>query len=135
MRRAQMASREVGSEWMWRRAIGLPHEPEQIALSAAHFVRSSRQRDGISSGLPDDESVEGEACCRLDLIHELVKRRSGRLLVRGISAFESGAGMAGVEAHAKTPACAADTVASKVIMRWLPGDTAMMGTRPYRIGR
>ena len=36
VRRAQMASREVGSEWMKRRAIGLlPHELEQMLLSAA----------------------------------------------------------------------------------------------------
>jgi hypothetical protein len=35
MRRAQMASREVGSEWIWRGTIGLPQELEQMLLSAA----------------------------------------------------------------------------------------------------
>ena len=34
-RRAQMASREVGSEWIWRGTIGLPQELEQMLLSAA----------------------------------------------------------------------------------------------------
>jgi hypothetical protein len=30
-----MASREVGSEWIWRGTIGLPQELEQMLLSAA----------------------------------------------------------------------------------------------------
>src|SRR5262245_46669239 len=64
-----------------------------------------RERDGIGFRSPDEESVEWDwqACCGLDLTHELIECRSARLLLRGISAFESGAGMAAVEARAHLP--------------------------------
>src|SRR4051812_49649456 len=41
-----------------------------------------------------------QAGSRFELIHELVERGAAWLLLGGISAFESGAGVAGVEARA-----------------------------------
>ena len=59
----------------------------------------------LASRLAHDRHIEGDrqACRGLDLSHELVECRAARLLLRGISAFESGIGVAGIEARAHLP--------------------------------